>query len=165
MKQLIFRKWSLLFCGMIIFISCKPLIATYDQYSYTQLSSVKVDVLNLLDKSNESYSSHEQEVEDVLTEVHKAMEYDIHKPHNEIMAKMWAIQNRLLVDSTPVNNNPNSNLKGIIATWKKKGQLSSVFATEAEGQIADGFDLLLELESKKIKPDDVRVSNYESTNK
>src|SRR5579885_3246803 len=102
---------------------CKPLIATYDDYSYKQLSSVKVDVLNVLDKSSEDYTVHAQEVENVLTETHKAMEYDIHKPKNVVMTKMWLVLNKLLTDTTAViESDPQSHLKGIFASWKKEGK-------------------------------------------
>jgi hypothetical protein len=158
--QLPFKVFLLSFLISTIIITCSPLIATYDQYSYTQLSSVKVDVSNIVDKASEDYSVHRTEVDNILTEVHKAMEYDVHKPKNEIMAKMWAILNQLLSDTTPLTNSPTSHLKGIIASWKKEKKLSPEFAAQAKNQLSDGFDLLLDLESKKIKSSDTGVQNF-----
>lgn len=68
--------------------SCKTLIATYDQYSYTQNASIKVDLFNIIQKANESYTDHEKEINEVLLKVKKIKEYDVHKPKNEIMAKI-----------------------------------------------------------------------------
>jgi hypothetical protein len=153
-----------LFC-ILFFESCKPTIATYDQYSYSQLSNVKVEVLNLLDKSSENYQNHQTEAENVLKEVHKSMEYDVHKPNNGVMANMWRILDTLLISTKPVNSsNPKSHLRGIIATWKKEDKLSEGFSSEAAKQIADGFDLLMELESKKIHNDDKKIDSWMSNN-
>ena len=153
---------------LVIFVSsCKPLIATYDEYSYTQLSSVKVDVLNVIDKSTENYADHAAEVEDVLTETHKAMEYDIHKPKNEVMAKMWTVLNNLLTDSTALMpGDSKSHLKGILASWKREGKFSgTTFTSDVKEQIGEGFDLLLELESRKIHDNDNRIVSFISKNK
>jgi hypothetical protein len=38
-----------------IFAGGRPLIATYDQYAYTQTTSLKVDALHVMDKVTESY--------------------------------------------------------------------------------------------------------------
>lgn len=152
---------------LLLFITgCKPLIATYDEYSYTQLSSVKVDVLNVIDKSTEDYTTHAAEVADVLTETHKAMEYDIHKPKNEIMAKMWSVMDGLLTDTTAlIPNQPKSHLKGLLASWKKEGHFSGkTFVNEAKQQIGEGFDLLMELESRKIHDNDERITSFIAKN-
>ncbi len=156
------------FIGLLLFLpGCKPLIAAYDDYSYTQLSSVKVDVLNVIDKSTEDYTVHAAEVADVLTETHKAMEYDMHKPKNEMMAKMWSVMNGLLTDTTALTpNQPKGHLKGLLASWKKEKHFQgSTFVNEAKQQIGEGFDLLMELESRKIHDTDERITSFIAKNK
>ena len=69
-------------------LGCSPTITTYDQYSYTQNSTLKVDVLNLIEKSSSDFSTYEKDIKDVLIKVEKAKEYDCHKPKNEMIAKM-----------------------------------------------------------------------------
>jgi hypothetical protein len=42
-------------------------------------------------------------------------------------------------------------LGGFIKKWKNDGQLNKVFVEEMNGQVSQGFDQIIELESAKIK--------------
>ena len=136
----------------IVFCSCGHYISTYDQLAYTQTTSLKVDVLNLMDESSEPYSSHAKEVDAVVLNLRKAMEYEKHRPNNDITVKMWG----KMLDSTAQ--------KGIIgsylASWKKSGTKSQTLIDEYKPLAAEGFDLIADLESHKIKAGDGSVTSF-----
>jgi hypothetical protein len=69
-----FSKMRLLLIATIL-SSCAT-ISLFDQYAYTQTTSLKVDALSLMDKATESYASHESEVEAVRLKMEKAYEYE-----------------------------------------------------------------------------------------
>lgn len=135
-----------------VLISCNHHISTYDQLAYTQTTSVKVDVLDLLDQSIEPYASHQKEADEVVSKMMKAIEYEKHRPKNDITIKMW----QKLIDSTKQ--------KGIIgsflASWKRTGTKSQVFIDEFKPLASQGFDLIAELEAHKIKPSDAGIINF-----
>ena len=57
-------------CFLSIIVSCNSLkTAVYDQYSYQQTISVKVESEALIDKATDSFSSHEAEVNDLILEL------------------------------------------------------------------------------------------------
>ena len=129
---------------------CKPLIAVYDQYAYTQVTAVKVEALNLIDKATENFSAHQADVEKVNIAIEKAYEYERHRPKNNITVKMWEIL-----------KSPDKNLYGgVIKRWKAQSTLGRGFIDEIKIQIAEGFDLIAELESQKIKDNDPKVTNF-----
>jgi len=151
--------FPLIFC---LFCSCSTSIATYDQYSYSQNSSLKVEVLKLVEKSSEPYYDHQAAIEKVVTDVQKAMEYDIHKPKNAMMARMWNIlwkriqseeKKKLVRDSVKV---------GFFPFWRENGSTSPMFAIEARIQISEMFDTILDLEAGKIRESDVHTNKLEN---
>ncbi|HVT63087.1 MAG TPA: hypothetical protein VHD33_06355, partial [Legionellaceae bacterium] len=74
---------ALLFLTLVAF-SCTPLMATFDQASYSQVISLKVDALALMDKSTDDYALHVSDVAALRMELNKAIEYDKHRPNNTI---------------------------------------------------------------------------------
>ena len=156
---------KLLFFLLIVFLlkGCKPLSATYDQYSYTQNTSVKVDLLNIVKKGDKPYSENESEIESVLVKVQKVREYDIHRPNNEITAKMWDILwNRL--QSTKIEGSVSPHPIGYFPYWKSKNKLNLEFVNDASGQIEEMYNAILELETNKIKAADAQniINKYSS---
>ena len=136
----------------VLLFSCSHYMSSYDQFAYTQTTSLKVDVLNLIDESTEAYSSHAKEADDVVTNLRKAMEYEKHRPKNDITLKMW---NKML-DST--------GQKGIIgaylASWKKNGTKNQTLIDEYKPLAAEGFDLISELEAQKIQASDAGIAKF-----
>lgn len=129
----------------LLLLGCSRTISTFDQIAYVQVTSLKVDVLNLMDEANESYSQHSVEIKDLQLKVDKAIEYDLHRPKNEITNKMWALV-----------NDPTGHLfGGFLVQWKKEGKCGSAYISEKKKQIAKSFDQIAELESKKINPSQV----------
>jgi hypothetical protein len=133
--------------------SCKT-IAVFDQQAYFQTTTLKVEALKVMDKAVENYADHASLIGDITMKIEKAYEYEAHRPQNEISTKMWNI----LKDE-------NKNLfGGFLKRWSSKEKLDPVFITEAKGQIAEAFDLIAELESKKIKETDQRIQKLISPN-
>ncbi len=126
---------------MVVLTNCAPLISPFDQYAYVQCTSLKVDVLVLMDHATESYQSFEKEVKELDTKIQKAYEYEKNRPKNEITLKLW---NKII--------DPNANLYGgFMERWKSEGKLSPVFIKEEKGLVSTAFDQIAQLESKKIK--------------
>jgi len=55
-------------------------ISLFDHYAYTQATGLKVDSLKLMAKAIEDFSRHEAEVDDLLTRIEKAYEYEKARP-------------------------------------------------------------------------------------
>mgnify|MGYP001283809548 CR=1 FL=1 len=133
--------------------SCKT-ISVFDQYAYAQATALKVDVLNLMDKATGTYTSQQAEVDAVLTRLEKVYEYELHRPKNAITVKMWEIL-----------KNPERHLfGGFIKRWKDQRQLSAAFIGEAKVQVAQAFDMIVELESEKIKENSPQVTLFINAN-
>lgn len=148
------RATSLCALFLVLLIGCKPLISVYDQYAYTQGTTLKVDALNLMDKATQPYQGMVVEVEATLLKLKKAYEYESHRPQNEITTKMWSIM-----------NNPEKNLfAGFIKRWQTKSVLEKEFIDQAKQQVSETFDMIIELESQKIKASDSKVKTFLSQN-
>lgn len=132
-------------------------ISPFDQYAYVQVTAVKVDVLELMDQSVEPYQSLEAKIGEVNTRLLKIIEYEKHRPKNGVTVKMWS---KLFgVDSAGQFINT-SIIPSYWVKWKKDGKERLIFINEAKGQVAEGFDLIAQLESKKIKPTDSQVNTF-----
>ncbi|MFI5161222.1 MAG: hypothetical protein ACHQHN_08085 [Sphingobacteriales bacterium] len=131
---------TFIFITMVL-TACSPLMSNFDQVSYQQTTGLKVDALNLMDEATDSYAAHAAEVKTLQANIDKAIEYDKHRPHNEITNEMWAIL-----------NDPQKNLLGgFLVKWKQEDKCGKVYIAEKKKQISFSFDQIAELESKKIK--------------
>ncbi len=126
--------------GLILLLNACSTISTFDQYAYTQTTSLKVDALSVMAHANESYPSHQQEVQQVQTALSKMYEYEKNRPKNVITKKMWTV----LTDST-------GNLYGgFIRRWQKEGTLDTAFIRISQDLVSQSFDQISQLESGKI---------------
>src|SRR4051812_19478871 len=80
----------LLFFALLIFSSCAT-ISKFDQYAYSQATSIKVDAMSLMDSATQSYNEHQPAVMTVMTSINKIYEYEKNRPQNEISEKMWSM--------------------------------------------------------------------------
>ncbi len=120
-------------------VACTPLIGPYSLTAYQYATSLKVETLALMDKAQEPYASHRQDVEALFVELQKAHEYAKGIPNNDLTARQWAI----LI-------NKDGDLIGRFFTrWQERGALSDVFITEFKGPVADAFDEIICLEANK----------------
>ena len=103
--------------------ACKT-IANFDQYAYTQATSLKIDVLDLMDKSTESYTVHVKDCEKTIADLLKLREYERHRTNDIITYTMWD----KMIDST--------GQKGIVGSyftnWKADDKEGKVFIAEAK---------------------------------
>ena len=130
---------------VLLLLGCGTTISQFDQYAYTQTTSIKVDALHLVDKGTDDYNLHSPEITNLITQIEKAYEYEKNRPKNIITTKMWE-----------EIKNPNGKLLGGFLTfWKtqnEKGKKLNVKFVEDEHQLLDSaFDKIAQLESKKIK--------------
>jgi hypothetical protein len=124
-------------------------ISVFDQYAYTQTTSIKVDALALMDKAVGDVSAQGEAIDQLLLKVDKAYEYEKGRPKNEISARMWEVL-----------KNPDRNLLGgFVKRWRQQGALSQAFIEESKGLVAEAFDLISGLESQKIKPDEASAKS------
>jgi hypothetical protein len=129
---------ALLLCVMLT--SCNAIkTAVYDQYSYQQTTSIKVDASRLIDKSTDQYSKNVADVQKLLLDMDKMMEYEKNKPNNEITFAMWQV----------LTNKEKNSVAGFFKRWEEKGSFSPIFLEESKKQLMEGFDLLIQYEVRK----------------
>jgi hypothetical protein len=152
-KDLNFMKTSLLKSGSIVglfcilgLLGCASTISTYDQYAYVQTTNLKVESLALLDKAVDSVSKYIPAIEDIEMKLNKAYEYEKGRQKNEISTQLWEIL-----------KSPDKHLLGgVLKRWRDEKQLGAGFITNEKKIIGEAFDIIAELESKKIKQADAQ---------
>lgn len=118
-----------------------PTISSYDQYAYTQTTSLKVDALNLMDSAIYSYQSEIKSVAAVKLNIQKLYEYDKNRPDNKITLTQWQIL-------TDTNGHL---LGGFLVLWRNEKTLKKPFINDLKKVVDSTFDQIAKLESKKIK--------------
>lgn len=113
--------------------ACTPFAGAYSEQAYLNATSLKARSLALVAVSDQPYSSHRDDVAEVLTDIDAAYEYARGLPRNEIVTEQW----RLIRD-------PGAGLVGSFATeWRRRGQFSPAFRDDYAGEIAIAFDTLI----------------------
>lgn len=113
--------------------------ALFDHYSYQKTTEIKTEAAKLMDKATTSYPLHQKEVETLLLNVEKLVEYEKNKSNNEITFAMWTV----------LNDKEKNLLVGFFSYWKTKETVSQVFLEESKKQVIAALDLLIQYESKK----------------
>lgn len=150
-----FRKSLFVTALVLVLSSCQSLkTAVFDQYSYQQAVSIKVESLNLMDNATQSYNLFQVEVKDLLLGLQKMVEYEKNKPDNEVSYAMWNV----LADKDK------NLLAGFFERWKTDGQLSKVFTSEAKHQISEALDLIIKYEAQKNKTNETNILDFLGTN-
>lgn len=91
--------------------------------------------------ATEDYSQHEAEIKAVDLNIQKQMEYEKHRPKNEITNAQWSIISK-----------PDGNLfGGFLSEWKSGKTLKPAYVTAKKTQISAAFDEIIKLESLKLK--------------
>lgn len=136
-------KWILLLVAItMLTTACNSIKATiFDQYSYQKTTELKVETSNLMEKAINPYKDHQEEVDKLLLEIQKLMEYEKNKPNNEITFAMWQL----------LNDKEKNLLAGFFKRWEEKETLSPVFLQESKNQVLEALDLLIQYEIKKDK--------------
>lgn len=130
------RTWLLV---LILITGCKSTIALYDQYAYTQATSLKVDLQNLaLESATLSYDSAKADIAKTNVELQKAYEYHKGRDNNSLSTKQYEI---LLSDT--------HFYKSFLKDWQAKGKESAVMAENISEQIGELMDQVIKLENGK----------------
>ena len=135
-------KTTILVLFLLSLVSCTSTkTALFDQYSYQKTTELKVETSNLIDKATTSYSANKVQIDKLLLDVEKLVEYEKNKPNNEITFAMWTI----------LNDKEKNLLAGFFKRWEENDKLSVTFSQEAKKQVLEAFDLLIQYEVKKDK--------------
>lgn len=122
--------------------SCTHHIAFYDQYAYTQATSLKVDLQNLTTESSTvAFTDAKADIDKVNLALQKAFEYSKGRAKNTISTAQYQT---LLED--------NNFYKSFLKTWDTQGKLSPAAANEVSIKIGQLMDAIIELEGGKTKP-------------
>jgi hypothetical protein len=113
----------------------------YDQTEYNRVITLKVDAMNLLQKSSDNFQTHKTEVDNIKHEMSILYEYAKNLPNNEEEIEMIKI----------MNNSDGTLLAKALADWEKKGTLSQSYSEGLISNISDGFDQISGLISHRIK--------------
>lgn len=141
MKASFILQKSFLFLFISLILSSCVSTALFDQHSFDNTISAKVETLGLMDSATEEFSLHTEAVKEHLQELQKVYEYDKRRTHNDITTKMWEII---------LDDNRNS-VAGFLQRWKQNGAMNKAFIGEAKIQVEEAFDLLLDFENAKNK--------------
>ena len=125
---------------LLVITGCST-ISKFDQYAYTQATSLKVDALNVMGHATEPYQDHKADIIKVQTAVDKMFEYEKNRPKNNISEKMWVV----------VRDSSGHLFGGFLKRWQKENTLDAAFIKEAQQQVGESFDQISQLESGKIK--------------
>lgn len=126
--------------------SCAPSISLFNETAYLHAVELKVASLDLMNYAEEPYEIHKESVNGLRLELQKAYEFANGRPDNEHSVRLWQI----MID-------PGEEMMGgFLNRWEESGPMSSFFISEAKENIAEGFDMIIGLESGKIRPEDIR---------
>jgi hypothetical protein len=146
------KSFSVVIIGFVLLTSCNALkTALYDQHSYEQAISLKVEALDLMKDAVNPFADYKTEVNDFLKEFEKLTEYEKNKPNNELSYKMLEL----------IGNKDKNLLGGFLKRWEDKSKLSSVFIELAQEQVKDAFEILIKYEGKKDKEE---ITSFISNN-
>ena len=124
-------------------------ISRFDEYAYTQVTSLKVDALSVMDSAAMPYPQHATEARQVMTSLSKMYEYEKNRPKDKITVQMYKL----------MNDTSGHLFGGFIKRWEKQKALDKAFIIESKNIISAAFDQISMLESGKIKPSQVSASN------
>jgi len=146
--SLIFNKVYLFSFISLLMVSCAN-TSLFDQHSFDQTISAKVETIGLISSATEEYDLHSDAIKEHFQELQKVYEYDKRRSHNDITTRMWQVI---------LDENRNS-VAGFMKRWKKNGSLNKAFIEEAIIQIEEAFDLLLDFENAKNKTETNDIGN------
>ncbi|VVU99226.1 hypothetical protein FVB9532_00478 [Mesonia oceanica] len=140
MKKL--KLFYVVILASLLSISCESIkTAAFDQYSYQKATEIKVESNHLIENATNPYGNYETEVEELLSDLDKIIEYEKNKPYNDVSLQLWQI----------LSDDERNLLAGFLKRWKEKGQMSEVFVSEAKSQVMEAIDLIIQYEANKNK--------------
>lgn len=128
---------------LILLFSACTAITGYDPTSYKNATDLKAEALLLIQKAKDPPDLHRAEIERVRVKLQQAYEYERGKgDRNRLSKEQW----ELLADPK------GSLLGGFLTKWEteNRGQ-SPAFLEGVAKNIAQAFDEIIRLESRKVK--------------
>lgn len=140
MTRLSLRCCTLL--ALVVFLlGCPPLIGPYSPTAYENATSLKAEVVAILDRADTPFAENEASIDAVRLKIEQAYEYVRGVPNNQLSAKQWAIL-----------KDPDGDLLGkFFKRWEERGSLSAVLKEEYKKLAAEAFDEIICLEANKKK--------------
>lgn len=135
-------KTTLCYLGLFIVLGCKSLdTAPYDVYAYERTRQLQQQTLELLAKSQTTYSENTAEIGEITRKISELKAYELQRSNNTITQQLW----KVLDDGT----------SGILPTlfqeWETQKTLSVTFREEAQKQVNEAFEVLKHWELQKEK--------------
>lgn len=124
-------------------------ISRFDEYAYTQVTSLKVDALSVMDSATTPYPQHATQARQVMTALSKMYEYEQNRPKDKITVQMYRL----------MNDTSGHLFGGFVKRWEKSKTIDQAFINESKIIIGAAFDQISQLESGKIRPSQVAASN------
>jgi hypothetical protein len=118
-----------------VLTGCAGLIARFDQKVLGYADTLKSEFTVLLEKAQQPYEQHREEVMKLLENLEKARQYAGEKSKNKLSLKQWEILIHLL--------------RGLFNYWQDHQQLTALFIDEVKKIALDSFDEIIRLEKGK----------------
>ena len=138
MQQTPIRKGSIVFL-MLLLCSCSSLIGPFSPIAYQNATSLKAEVLTLLNKADTPYKDNQLKIEAAQLKAEQAYEFVKGVPKSQLSTKQWEIL-----------KDPDGDLLGkFFKRWKERSTLSKVIIVEYKRLASDAFDEIICLEANK----------------
>ena len=138
MQQTPIRKGSIVFL-MLLLCSCSSLIGPFSPIAYQNATSLKAEVLTLLNKADTPYIGNQVKIEAAQLKAEQAYEFVKGVPKSQLSTKQWEIL-----------KDPDGDLLGkFFKRWKERSTLSKVIIVEYKRLASDAFDEIICLEANK----------------
>ncbi len=149
-KNISFFRIIILFLSLLVAGCTLQVRSNFNEFAFQQTTALKVDTIFLLDKANEPYQNHVEEINELKRNLLKAYEYAKGREDNDIIVKMWQI----FID-------PKRHLVGrFLKRWEEKKTLSDLFIEESKKSIIEAFDLIIGIEGGKIDFDKGNLPSF-----
>ncbi len=120
-------------------------MALYDTNTFVRTSTLKAQMLVVMDHATEDYATYSGKTDDILIEAESIYAMQKARAKNTITIAQW--QKLMRIDSSTHQ----SLLPWFFTHWKQKGTLSQSFINDTKPQIEAVFDEILKLEAGKLK--------------
>lgn len=127
---------------LLLLTACAPLVGPYSETAYKNATDLKPKTLAVMDKAEEPYATHKDEVEALVVELKAAHEYVRGVPRDGFSTKQWELLTK-----------EDGNLFGKFHTrWKEQSTLKRPFVNEFKGVVSEAFDEIICLEANRKSP-------------
>ncbi len=132
------RRW-LTAIAVLVPAACGPTIAGYSLEAYKNATTLKADVIALVDDSTEPYASHAADIRALTVRLNEAAEFSRGEANNQLSTTQWDI----LIG-------PDGKLyAAFLKSWQSHGQLNQIESANWKAKLETGFNEIICLEANK----------------